>query len=350
MQCPVCKFQNMPDEEFCTNCKAFLRAYGIPAYPPREKGFKKIRIFFTYLAMLFDSYSPSFERSDEGKVREPIDVIGNIKFFLNPENPDQFWKKNRWIAAILSIIPGLGHLVLLQFRMALYFFGAFVLFILMYIAVPDTVLGVFMRAGIIGTMAIAILSTSPMDFLVSRRPSSRFLFSIIIYVFILFLIIRPFTNNCFDAICVDSLGSVMLEKNIKNRKLFLNKLFFNPSKLRRGDIVIYEEDDYTSGGERIIRRSRNAFERIIGLPGDTVEFKDSLIYVNGEEIVNRNYPLSYSGDGHLPDLKVELSELSFFIYPYSILSRIPRNLDDELVDRLCKKTKFDFKGKAIPYM
>lgn len=351
MQCPICKFQNMPDEEICTNCKALLKAYGIPAFPPRTKRFKHILNSLNKIRMLFDSYSPVFEiEAEEKKAREPIDIIGTIKFILNPENPAQFWRRNRWIAAILSVIPGLGHLFLRQFRTALFFFLSFIIFILLYIVVPDTFFCILLRGGIIGTMLISILTASPIDFLIPRTPSNRLVTALFLYIIIFVFIIRPITINHLDFICIDSLHNPALEVNLKHRKLILNHLFFDVSKIKHGDIVIYDQSADVVRQWMWIRSGRNAFEKVIGLPGEMVEIKDKKIYVNGIEIEMDKYPLTYTEQSILPSIKVELDATHCFIFPEIINYHAPREVLEQTINRACKLSLDQIKGKGIPYM
>jgi len=365
MQCPICKFQNMPDEEICTNCKALLRAYGIHSYPNRIKRFNRLRNFFRNVRMLLDPYSPVFEtESEEKKAREPIDirrtirlvlinVIGNIKFILNPENPTQFWKRNRWIAAILSIIPGLGHLFLRQYRTALYFFLTFLGLILLYIVVPDTLFVIFIRAGIVSMMMIAIMSASPLDFIISRQLSSRLLTALLIYVIVFFFIIRPITNNYLDFICIDILHNPVLETNLKHRKLVLNRLFFNLQNVKRGDIIIYNQPETTIARWFRIRRSGNAFEKVIGLPGETIEIKNNKIFINGVELEKDKYPLTYIENANLITHKTELGNAEYFILPdivYNVYNHADRELLEQVINSACKISVHQINGKAIPYL
>lgn len=57
-------------------------------------------------------------------------------------------------------------------------------------------------------------------------------------------------------------------------RLIENKLAYHFSEPERGDIVIIHGPEHTN---RLIKR-------IIGLPGDTIEYRDGYVYLNGEKL------------------------------------------------------------------
>lgn len=80
-------------------------------------------------------------------------------------------------------------------------------------------------------------------------------------------------------------------------KLIMNKLAYNFDEPKRGDIIIFLRDEPVNGvlGRASIyisdiakkfnkefRRNR-LIKRVIGIPGDTVEIIDNILYVNGIE-------------------------------------------------------------------
>ena len=58
-------------------------------------------------------------------------------------------------------------------------------------------------------------------------------------------------------------------------RLFGFRLAYTFSEPERGDIIIFKYPD---------NEEENYIKRIIGLPGDTVEIKGGVVYVNGEEL------------------------------------------------------------------
>jgi signal peptidase I len=79
--------------------------------------------------------------------------------------------------------------------------------------------------------------------------------------------------------------------------LLVNKFIFNPGgdplpflpmrDIKRGDIIVFKypgdavdpEEDRRRG---LVKYQINYVKRVIGLPGETVEFKDNHVYINGE--------------------------------------------------------------------
>ena len=83
---------------------------------------------------------------------------------------------------------------------------------------------------------------------------------------IIFVVIRTFL---FSNYIVE--GESMMPTLEDGNKLVVNKIGYQVGELHRFDVVVFhanEEEDYV--------------KRIIGLPGDTVEYKDDKLYINGE--------------------------------------------------------------------
>ena len=88
-------------------------------------------------------------------------------------------------------------------------------------------------------------------------------------------------------------GGSMMPTYPKHGFTFCNKLrywFRNP---QRGDVVIIHLKDKVY-----------YLKRIVGLPGDTVEFRDGDLYLNGKKQDERKY-IRYASDWNLPPRKVE---------------------------------------------
>ena len=67
-------------------------------------------------------------------------------------------------------------------------------------------------------------------------------------------------------------GSSMEPTLEENEVLFLSKISYKTGEIKRFDIVVVETEE-----DLIIKR-------VIGLPGDYVEYKDNKLYINNEEV------------------------------------------------------------------
>ena len=87
-------------------------------------------------------------------------------------------------------------------------------------------------------------------------------------------------------------GSSM-EPNLKDGDIMiLNEIEYRLGGVERFDIVVINTD-----GEKIIKR-------IIGLPGEQIEYHDNKLYVNGEEVVE-NFNHGETKDFSLSDINLE---------------------------------------------
>lgn len=91
-------------------------------------------------------------------------------------------------------------------------------------------------------------------------------------------------------------GTSMYPTLLDGDIMFLNEIGYYLGGLERFDIVVVKTEN-----DRIIKR-------VIGLPGDTVEYKDNHLYINGEELeenfehdITHNFELSEIGYEVIPD-------------------------------------------------
>ncbi len=89
-------------------------------------------------------------------------------------------------------------------------------------------------------------------------------------------------------------GSMIPTLEVKDRLLVTR--VHNPKNLKEGDIVLFKNDEFK--GEILIKR-------LIGLPGDTIEIKNGVVYRNGQEL-KEDYVKNnerYNGAFKVPDNK-----------------------------------------------
>ena len=96
-------------------------------------------------------------------------------------------------------------------------------------------------------------------------------------------------------------GSSM-EPNLKDGDIMiLNEIGYLINGVKRFDIVVVDND-----GEKIIKR-------VIGLPGEKIEYRDNKLYINGEE-VTENFNHGETKDFTLSDINLsEVPKDSYFV-------------------------------------
>lgn len=101
------------------------------------------------------------------------------------------------------------------------------------------------------------------------------IFNFIYTVVICFIIAKLITSFVFLSVVVD--GSSMYPTLSEGDKAITDGLFFKMGKIERFDIVIVDKDVSSILDSDIVKR-------VVGLPGETIEYKDSVLYVNGEVV------------------------------------------------------------------
>jgi signal peptidase I len=127
---------------------------------------------------------------------------------------------------------------------------------------------------------------------VIRQPAPYFLKELrdwaksIIIALIIVLIIHTLVFN------FSSVKGHSMEPTLRTGQwLFVNKAIYVISRPHRGDIVILKDPDPDRG------RNQYLVKRIIGEPGDRIEFTSRKLYVNGEEVTESYiHPVKASGD------------------------------------------------------
>jgi signal peptidase I len=115
------------------------------------------------------------------------------------------------------------------------------------------------------------------------RSTSREYIEAIVFALILALIIKTFFIQAFKIPSGSMIPTLLRGDQILVTKfIYGTRVPFSDVKVlkvrqpRRGDIIVFEYPE---------DRGTHYIKRLIGLPGDTIEIKDKVVYVNGEKFV-----------------------------------------------------------------
>jgi len=72
--------------------------------------------------------------------------------------------------------------------------------------------------------------------------------------------------------------SVSMQPNlVEGQRLLISRVSYMFNKPQRGEIVVFEPNAYTPDEDRLIKR-------LIGLPGEKIEFRKQWVYINGAKL------------------------------------------------------------------
>lgn len=125
-----------------------------------------------------------------------------------------------------------------------------------------------------------------------KETKKNFFFDWVIPIFISIVLAICINKFLIFKVYIPS-SSMVPTLNVDDRLLVTR--VYNPEKLQRGDIVVFDSDELN---ETVIKR-------LIGLPGDTIKIDGTAVYVNGKKLDEPyvKYPLESYGTYKVPEGK-----------------------------------------------
>ena len=131
---------------------------------------------------------------------------------------------------------------------------------------------------------------------------------------------------------VSNVGDSMNPELENGDIVLVNTLIYNAKNPARGDVIVFNPQ-----GDKTVH---SYMKRVIGLPGETVEIKEGILYINGKEL-QEDYKTTAIQEAGLASEKIKLKKQEYFVLGDNRLSSIDsRSLEVGNV----KKTEIE--GKA----
>ncbi len=101
------------------------------------------------------------------------------------------------------------------------------------------------------------------------------------------------------------LSTSMQPNLIEGQRLLISRINYLFGKPNRGEIVVFEPNDYQEGQDKLIKR-------LIGLPGEKIEFRNQSVYINGN-LLNEPYLNELCKSAYCPDDSWQLAANEYFM-------------------------------------
>lgn len=112
---------------------------------------------------------------------------------------------------------------------------------------------------------------------------------------------------------VSNVGDSMNPELENGDIVLVNTLIYNAKNPARGDVIVFKPQ-----GDKTVH---SYMKRVIGLPGDIVEIKEGILYINGKEL-QEDYKTTAIQEAGLASEKIKLKKQEYFVLGDNRLSSI----------------------------
>jgi signal peptidase I len=272
--CPSCQFYNRDERERCLRCDTILQHC-------EEVVKRPVKFRVTAIDNL---------------TRHVRGVGTSLRRLVRSPIPEHLPYRYPWVAAWLSLLPGGGQLYNHQYTKAALFILSYGMLAAISVftitkAYSNFVLGVF-GLFVLFVYNDGLATAIRINGQLWTLRNSLAAFSYLLFAIGLFLLLGQFFFSPvfkFVHIAHDVLAPAVR----KGDRLFVECVTYWFREPRRGDVVFYNPGRYKIEvrGTMYLIKERRSVERVMGIPGDRVERKDGIFYVNGNRIDSSYYPL-----------------------------------------------------------
>lgn len=229
------------------------------------------------------------------------------------------------LTLLLTVVPGLGHFYMGRRLAGRILLGSWLFVLLLAALLLGTGWVPWCRAVIVAVHVMAFVSLPIFEFLTREHIGVRLAVSLALYFCLWYLLYAPavwIASRPYALMVVPESwqGSDVIAQG---DALVYQGPWRRPAAYARGDLVVYAIRRSTGQGFRI--DSGAGIDRIIGMPGDTVEVREGVLRVNGREPPPGERPLG--GIPRFVTLGFMLGPQQYLILPSRLGIAIPGNPD-----------------------
>lgn len=326
MRCERCKFENIPGQKTCIKCGSALeiKPATINVHPLRMSKWKKP---FRNLLRLMR----------KGKVvpRE------NVKLHCPPWIKGVF--SDSILGLLLSVIPGLAHLLQNRFREIRWYFWAWLILLLSGLFLYGSAAGFICLGLAIGIHAgIAVQYGIIKDLANLREKIIMVIFVLIALTFIYRFVPRMLFPNL--TVGYSSL-SVPYYKVEAGDYLLAWRGLDQEALLTRGSLVLIHPVTFTSHRSKVTESKEEIIGQIVGLAGEQLEIQDGVFIVNGQPLDLEKYPVPQWLRIRL--FSTTIPEDSYFVSARYNVRAHGIQLNSTHIHRVCVVKASDIEAKAF---
>ncbi|HYE62369.1 MAG TPA: hypothetical protein VD997_10255 [Phycisphaerales bacterium] len=269
MECPSCTFQNTPGTRSCVRCQSLLDFSGVAVVPPRAHGPAALRAASASADVLGFRLRDALRRVREGS---PIRIDADVS----------------WGAAVCSIVPGLGHVIIGRRRTGLAIFLVWLALLVACLLNYGTSFAFVCATSAVGLHCAAVCTLLSQT-LQHETVGFRAFVGLGVYLVLCGVLYGPAYWMATRLVGAVPVVGVRAAGGIKQDDLLIHTGPWLQTTYERGDFVVYRVRQGWSSG--VILQEGLLFDRVLGLPGDTVVVHGREVHVNG--VLQPYTPMSF---------------------------------------------------------
>lgn len=277
MQCLNCGFENIPGMPSCARCQSALEFGDVVVIPRRASRLR----FMTRAHQVWyqlRAWVPSV--SGLWPPWRPMTLLPPVRGWW-PRWAPVTYSPSPWGALLANLVlPGVGQIRQKQRVFGYLILGSWLACLLLSLLTIATSASTLWFALAAAVHAIALISLF-MPTLVFERVLIRAIFGALLFVGMQLYIYWPLTWLGSRFLYPIALDNIIANTTVENGDgVICEGPWMRPKTLKRGDLVLYRFDGMGDGA--YVVQGGYGFDRIIGLPGETIDIDGPNLLINGQ--------------------------------------------------------------------